>query len=126
MTTPTLAGPQRKPYDEEIDVYGLTHAGKGPEGESGPLPHLRPEEAAGGPPDQPARAPTASSPEPERLAFLMMVADGVGGGVKGEAASRTAVEAVTQYVEHSMRCYYAAGAADDRGVLRGAQGRGIA
>ena len=28
MTTPTLAGPQRKPYDEEIDVYGLTHAGK--------------------------------------------------------------------------------------------------
>ena len=27
-TTPILAGPQRKPYDEEIDVYGLTHPGK--------------------------------------------------------------------------------------------------
>ena len=43
----------------------------------------------------------------------MMVADGVGGG-SGEAASRTAVEAVTQYVEQRMRCYYAGGAADDR------------
>ena len=28
MTAPTIAGPQRKPYDEEIDVYGITHPGK--------------------------------------------------------------------------------------------------
>jgi protein phosphatase len=38
----------------------------------------------------------------------MMVADGVGGGVKGAEASRLALEAATQYVSHSMRCYYAA------------------
>ena len=107
MTTPTLAGPQRKPYDEEIDVYGLTHAGKVRKENQDhflicalkkqlvvrqtSLPELH-----------------RVSPEPERLAFLMMVADGVGGGVKGESASRTAVEAVTQYFEHTMRCYYAA------------------
>ena len=28
MTAPTIRGPQRKPYDEEIDVYGITHQGK--------------------------------------------------------------------------------------------------
>ena len=111
-TTATLAGPQRKPYDQEIDVYGLTHPGKVRKENQDhflicalkkqlvvrqtSLPELH-----------------SVSPEPERLAFLMMVADGVGGGVKGEAASRTAVEAVTQYFEHTMRCYYGA-RADDR------------
>jgi protein phosphatase len=52
--------------------------------------------------------------ESQRLALLMMVADGVGGGAKGAEASRLALEAVSQYVSRSMRCYYAAGAADDR------------
>ena len=50
---------------------------------------------------------------PERLAFLAMVADGVGGGAKGAEASRMALEAVTQYVSGEQRCYYAAGAGDD-------------
>jgi protein phosphatase len=43
-----------------------------------------------------------------------MVADGVGGGAKGGEASKVALEAVTQYVTRSMRCYYAAAAADDQ------------
>jgi len=50
---------------------------------------------------------------PERLAFLAMVADGVGGGAKGEEASRIVLEAVTQYLSGTMRSYYAAGSADD-------------
>ncbi|MEA2722710.1 MAG: family protein phosphatase, partial [Gemmatimonadales bacterium] len=50
----------------------------------------------------------------ERLASLAMVADGVGGAAKGEVASRVALEAVTQFVSRSMRCYYAAGSADDQ------------
>ena len=77
---PTIAGPQRKPYDEEIDVYGLTHPGKVRaenqdhflicalkkqlEIRLTSLPEFH-----------------SSQGEPERLAFLMMVADGVGGGV---------------------------------------------
>ncbi|HEV2083763.1 MAG TPA: protein phosphatase 2C domain-containing protein, partial [Gemmatimonadales bacterium] len=56
--------------------------------------------------------------EPERLASLAMVADGVGGGAKGADASRIALEAVAKYVSSSMRCYYAQGSADDRELSR--------
>ena len=44
----------------------------------------------------------------ERLAFIMMVADGVGGTEHGEAASRLTVESVSKYVSEAMRCYYGA------------------
>ncbi|HEY7613585.1 MAG TPA: protein phosphatase 2C domain-containing protein [Gemmatimonadales bacterium] len=104
---------ERKPLDEEIDVYGLTHPGKvRPDNQDHflicalrkqmavfqtSLP--QPEQLGGG---------------PERLAFLAMVADGVGGGVKGEEASRVALERVTQYVSDTMRCYYATGAQNDQ------------
>jgi protein phosphatase len=50
----------------------------------------------------------------ERLAFLAMVADGVGGGAKGGEASKVALEAITQYVTRSMRSYYASASADDQ------------
>ncbi len=46
-----------------------------------------------------------------------MVADGVGGGRRGEEASRVAVEAVTRYVAESVRCYYSADPEDDEGFL---------
>ena len=50
----------------------------------------------------------------ERLAFLAVVADGVGGSAGGETASRVAVEAVTRYIAESVQCYYAShGAGDD-------------
>jgi serine/threonine protein phosphatase PrpC len=42
----------------------------------------------------------------ERVAFLAMVADGVGGGEGGEDASATALENAMQYVTRSMDCYY--------------------
>jgi protein phosphatase len=49
----------------------------------------------------------------ERLAFLAMVADGVGGSAAGETASRLAVEVVTRYVSQSVRCYYASQSEND-------------
>jgi protein phosphatase len=52
-------------------------------------------------------------PAAERLAFVAMVADGVGGGSRGEEAARLAVETVTQYIAGSTRCYYAANETDD-------------
>jgi protein phosphatase len=48
----------------------------------------------------------------DRLASLMMVADGVGGGKRGEAASQLAVEELTQYITQSVRCYYTADTGD--------------
>lgn len=104
------APPVRKPSDAELDVHGLTHPGKVRKSNQDHfliaslrkqmLVHLTSLPEA----DQ---LPALS----ERLAFLAMVADGVGGSAAGETASRLAVEAVTRYVAQSVRCYYAA--ADD-------------
>lgn len=108
-TAPKVA--ERKPRDDELDVYGLTHPGKLRTNNQdnflicslrreiivhstslGNTGHL----SAGG----------------ERLAYLAMVADGVGGGPMGEEASRVAVETITDYVAHCTRCYYASDTAD--------------
>jgi protein phosphatase len=48
----------------------------------------------------------------DRLASLMMVADGVGGGRKGEEASQLAVATLTNYITESVRCYYSAARGD--------------
>jgi PPM family protein phosphatase len=109
---PPLAA-QRKPRDEEIDVYGLTHAGKvRSENQDHFLICALKKQMVVHSTSLPQTDHLIA--EPERLAFLMMVADGVGGGAKGAEASRRALEAVTQYVSNSMRCYYAAGAHDDQ------------
>ena len=112
MTAPTIAGPQRKPYDDEIDVYGVTHTGKVRKENQDHflICSLKRQIVV-----RQTSLPTIDkvTREGERLAFIMMVADGVGGGAKGEEASRMAVEAATQYVQRSMRCYYAASSEDD-------------
>lgn len=99
----------RKPRDDEIDVAGITHPGKVRKENqdhfllgslrkrldiySSSLPEI-----------------TELPLEDERVAFLAMVADGVGGGQKGEEASRLALEEITQYITESARCYYQADA----------------
>ncbi len=99
----------RKPRDDEIDVCGITHVGnvRKENQDHFLLGSLR------------KRLDILSSSLPamkelpledERVAFLAMVADGVGGGRKGEEASRAALEEVTQYITESARCYYQAGA----------------
>ena len=110
-TTATAGPPSRKPRDDEIDVHGLTHPGRVRRDNQDHflICSLRKHMAVR----------LTSLPDTdhlmvggERLASLFMVADGVGGAAKGEVASRVALEAVTQYVSGSMRCYYAAGSAD--------------
>ena len=115
MTPHQMPGPpgtlDRKPTDDEIDVFGLTHTGKvRPDNQDHFLICALRRQIV---------VYTTSLPDtehlmagPERLAFLAMVADGVGGGAKGEEASRLALEAVTQYVSGTMRCYYATGTDD--------------
>jgi len=106
---PAIGG---KPVDQDIDVYGLTHPGKvRPTNQDhflvGSL-RKQMEVQLTSLPDV-----TALEDKRERLAFLAMVADGVGGGPKGEEASRLAVEGVSQYVARSMRCYYTADPTDE-------------
>jgi protein phosphatase len=110
----------RKPFDEEIDVYGLTHTGKvRPDNQDHFLISALRKQMV-------VYQTSLPSPErvvggPERLAFLAMVADGVGGGQKGEEASRVVLEEVTQYVSGTMRCYYATGSEDDLEFTRALQ-----
>ncbi len=112
MTAPPAA-PDRKPRDDEIDLYGLTHPAKVRKDNQDHflVCALRKQMVV----------QLTSLPEPdqlmgesERVALVMMVADGVGGGNKGETASRSALEAVGRYVSRSMHCYYAAGSAGDQ------------
>lgn len=101
----------RKPRDDEIDAYGLTHKGLVRRSNEdhfliGSL-HQRLAIRQSSLPDF-SELPVAE----DRLAFLMMVADGVGGARKGESASRVAVEEVSQYITESVRCYYTSDTGD--------------
>jgi protein phosphatase len=111
MTSPDMAASvgahNRKPRDEELDVYGLTHVGKVREVNQDHFLlcslHKQIQIHRTSLPDV-DKLPL----EGPRLAYLGMVADGVGGGTGGEEASRIAIEVVAQYVAHSMQCYYEA------------------
>jgi serine/threonine protein phosphatase PrpC len=108
LTAAIRPEPGGKPRDDELDLFGVTHPGK-----------VRAENQ-----DhflvctvhQQVVVHGTSLPEPdqlllrgERLATMMLVADGVGGGKKGRQASRLAVEAITRYVSSAMRCFHSAG-----------------
>jgi serine/threonine protein phosphatase PrpC len=103
---------QRKPRDDEIDIHAVTHPGmvRKENQDHFLICQLKKQMDVW----------LTSLPEiglmpldSERLAFLAMVADGVGGGTGGEAASRSALEGVTRYVGESIHTYYTADAADD-------------
>jgi len=102
----------RKPRDNEIDVFGLTHSGKvRPTNQDQFLLasiHRRVSVLLTSLSDQ-QRLPLAD----ERLAFIAMIADGVGGAAGGERASATALEIAMQYVTSSMKCYYSADSAEE-------------
>jgi serine/threonine protein phosphatase PrpC len=115
MTSPQLQSPplaDRKPRDEEMDIYGLTHPGKvrSENQDQFLVCSLRKEAVVHLTSLTETDNLTAGS---ERVALLMMVADGVGGGLRGAEASRIALEAVTRYVSRCMACYYAATTGDD-------------
>lgn len=102
--------PTRTPRDDEVDVFGISHQGKvRKENQDHFLIatfHRRinviTSNLSGL--DERFRA------NEQRLAFVAMVADGVGGGVGGAEASATALEAAMQYVQGSVTAYYGANA----------------
>ncbi|HEY0529705.1 MAG TPA: protein phosphatase 2C domain-containing protein [Gemmatimonadaceae bacterium] len=114
----------RKPRDEELDVFGVTHRGK--------VRETNQDHFLIGTLQQKLNVWRSSLTDldhmpvaEERLAALMMVADGVGGGQKGEEASQLAVEGLSQYITESVRCYYTSDTGDsdflralEQGALR--------
>jgi len=115
-TTDHQVGAPRKPYDDEVDLYGLTHPGKvrATNQDHFLICSVRKQVQVHRTslPDV-DRLPLAG----ERMAFIAVVADGVGGGTKGETASRLALERVTEYVALTMRAYHDLDATEDQPFL---------
>jgi protein phosphatase len=116
----TIAAPDRKPRDDEIDIHGLTHPGKvrTDNQDNFLVCALRRQMVV--------QLTSLAEPDhlmagSERVALLMMVADGVGGGAKGAEASRIALEGVSRYVSQCMRSYYAVGSDDDQEFFQALQ-----
>jgi serine/threonine protein phosphatase PrpC len=99
----------RKPRDDEIDVYGVSDRGKVRKNNEDHFllasVHRRVNVLSTNLSEL-DRLPLSD----QRLAFIAMVADGVGGATGGERASAIALETATQYVVSSMDCYDGAAA----------------
>lgn len=113
-SVPTAASP--RPTDAELDLFGLTHPGKvrSENQDQFLLCTVHPQVVIHG----------TSLPDPdslplrgERLATIMLVADGVGGSAAGAEASQLAVEAITRYVATTLRCYHTAGTSGEEEFL---------
>ncbi len=105
-----------RPRDDELDLYGLTHAGRvrTENQDHFLLCTVHPQVVVHGTslPDA-----AAMSVRGQRLATIMLVADGVGGSAAGSLASRLATEAVTHYLASSLRSYHAAGSTGDTELM---------
>lgn len=110
--TTDASGP--KPLDAELDLFGLTHPG-----------NVRKENQDHfllGTVHQQLLVHGTSLPKPEtlsmrgeRLATIMLVADGVGGGIAGAEASRLATETITRYATSTINCYHSRGRGAEQG-----------
>ena len=104
---------EQKPRDDEIDVFGLSHAGhvRAVNQDHFLLAaiHKRVQVL------QTNLPATQSLPIGEqRLAMVAMVADGVGGAEGGEEASAKALEVAMQYLANSTDCYLRTDASDEK------------
>lgn len=107
--TPSLEAaihvPGERPRDEEIDVFGMTHVGRS---RAENQDHFlicslqKTLEVHATSLEDTSMFPRHGS----RLAFLAVVADGVGGLAGGKEAARIAVAEITGYVTSSLHCYY--------------------
>jgi serine/threonine protein phosphatase PrpC len=105
-----------RPSDDELDLFGITHQGKvrSENQDHFLIATVHPEVVIH----------STSLPNTDglpirgtRLATVMVVADGVGGAADGIEAAQLATEAVTGYVSSTLRCYHAAGSANDEEFL---------
>ncbi|UCD24488.1 MAG: serine/threonine-protein phosphatase [Gemmatimonadota bacterium] len=96
---------ERKPLDHEFDVFGVSDVGKVRKRNEDQFLicslHKRMNVHSTSLPSMDL-LPLSG----ERMAFLILVADGVGGHAGGDKASRMATETIARYITHSMQCYY--------------------
>ena len=108
--------PGIRPRDEELDLFGLTHPGKVRRENQDHflLSTVHPQVVIHGTnlPD-PSRLPLRG----QRMATIMLVADGVGGSSAGREASQLAVETISRYTASTIRCYHTAGARGEEELL---------
>jgi serine/threonine protein phosphatase PrpC len=104
----------RKPRDSELDVYGLTHRGNVREENQDHflISSLRRQVII----HQTSLPPSDAQSSNERMAFLAVVADGVGSSVMGGEASRQAVEGILTYVSAAANAYYHVEGTDDKAL----------
>ena len=97
---------ERKPREDEIDFFGLTHQGKVRKTNNDHFLlaslHKRMEVRLTSLPNLNKDHPVID----QRLAFIAMVADGVGGSEGGEEASRVTLENITEFLGTSLQAYY--------------------
>ena len=127
--TPNATGshaaiPPVRPRDEELDLYGLTHRGyvRAENQDQFLLCTIHPQVVIHG----------TSLPDPgslalrgQRMATILLVADGVGGSAAGGRASRLATEAVTRYLASSLRSYHTAGSSAENEFMEALRGAAI-
>jgi serine/threonine protein phosphatase PrpC len=101
-----------RPRDDELDFFGITHPGTVRKDNQDHYLVCTLHKTA--------RVRSTSLPNPElfelpsqRIASFGMVADGVGGHMGGENASRAAVESIADYVKETMNAFYAADESDE-------------
>ena len=102
----------RRPTDDELDVFGITHEGKvRPDNQDQFLiATVHPQIVVHGT----SLSDVNSLPlRGGRFGTFCLVADGVGGAASGSDASRVATEAITRFVSSTLRCYHEVGTAND-------------
>lgn len=106
----------KRPRDDELDLFGITHQGKvrATNQDHFMVCTVHPQVVVH----------NTSLPDVEslplrgsRLATIMVVADGVGGGDFGSEAAQLATEMLTRYVSSTLRSYHAAGKSSDKELL---------
>src|SRR5690242_6300804 len=103
VAAPIVVEPGTRPRDSELDMFGLTHHGRvrAENQDHFLLCTIHPQVVVHGTSlpnvdELPLRG--------QRLATLMLVADGVGGAAAGGEAARIATETITSYVASTLRC----------------------
>ncbi len=100
------------PDDNALDMFGLTHVGhvRAENQDHFMVATVHPQLVLHG---TSLPETTALLSPGQRLASILLVADGVGGSAAGSEASRLATEATMRYVTSTLRCYHAMDPSND-------------